>query len=120
MKIVRIVTHAPKLTPSIAAVPAQKIEASGIRPPSYGPAMWEKLHRRAGQYQGDDSAWMKTFSSEVPCGKCRKDWREMLARTPPDWDKYFAWTVDRHNEINAKLGKPIMSLEEARARWLQN
>lgn len=35
---------------------------------------------------------------------------------PPDFssaDDFFAWTWRLHNAVNAKLGKPILSLEEA-------
>jgi hypothetical protein len=35
----------------------------------------------------------------------------------PDTDQ-FRWSVDVHNMVNEKLGKPVMTLEEAYAHWM--
>ena len=45
---------------------------------------------------------------------------EALKELPPDLsgrEAYFRWGWEAHNRINAKLGKPEVSLEEARWRW---
>ncbi len=55
---------------------------------------------------------------KVPCGQCRKHWDKQVANTPPEWSNYFNWSVARHNEVNAMLGKPIMGEFEARTRWI--
>lgn len=86
--------------------------------PIDGSKEWAELHRRTLNWSGDDdSEWLKEFRLHLPCGECRRHWDGMVARTPPDWANYFAWTVDRHNEVNAKLGKPVMSIETARQTW---
>jgi hypothetical protein len=39
---------------------------------------------------------------------------------PPDYsshEAWFAWGVKAHNEVNQRLGKPIVSLEEAKHIW---
>lgn len=48
---------------------------------------------------------------------CHQDFVNIISKTKPDFssaDGFFAWGVDRHNDVNQKLGKPIMSLEEAK------
>ncbi len=52
------------------------------------------------------------------CEECRAHWKEMVAKSPPgdalnSRDKLFKWTVDRHNEVNLRLGKQPYSYGEA-------
>ena len=121
MKPKWVVIHAPHLAPKkserTTAAPARVSAHNQI---NYGPPLWQKLHQRALAHRGEDAAWLAKFETSVPCGNCRKNWKEMMQRTPPNWDDYFAWTVARHNEINVKLGKPTITPEVALARWLQN
>ena len=87
-----------------------------------GPELWSKLHRRAIAHEGvDDSAWLSDFAEQI-IGRCpcRKQWEQDILATPPDFTNYFAWTVAMHNRVNARLGKPILTVEEARARWTQD
>ncbi len=90
-----------------------------VRMPSWdGSKLWEEIHRRAVAKDGqDDSSWVEEIRRRVPCGECRRHWDGMMSRTPPDWANYFAWTVDRHNEVNARLGKPAVSIDAARQLW---
>jgi hypothetical protein len=117
MKPKWIVTHAPQLSPrrqeSIPPPPKSFV----LPPPSYGPPLWQALHERARSHYGDDAEWLAQFEKRIPCGSCRKHWQEMMGLTPQNPDDYFSWTVDRHNEINAKLGKPTLTLDQAAVRW---
>jgi hypothetical protein len=116
-----ITVHAPHLSPNglenhrPPPEPAPKAENKNV------PWLWAQLHLRSLSLEGfDDSAWISEFGKRIPCGVCRQHWARMLQETPPNYFDYFAWSVDRHNEINAKLGKPIFTFEQALARWLQN
>ncbi len=83
-----------------------------------GPAKWAEFHRRTLLMEGvDDSTWLIVFASKLPCGDCKQHWQAMVLRTPPDFSRYFAWGVDRHNEVNRRLGKPELTEAEARALW---
>ncbi|HVS73145.1 MAG TPA: ERV1/ALR-related protein [Phycisphaerae bacterium] len=97
--------------------------------------MWKELHTRALAYKGEvaaEQAWLREFALRVKCGTCRQHWNAMTAKTPPDLssaDAYFAWTVDRHNEVNALIDadiaagkrtdalKPLLAVEDARGLW---
>lgn len=86
--------------------------------PVYLPELWALLHRRALASNGEeDLKFLEDFRKLLPCGTCRQDWDRMLLRTPPDFSAYFAWTVDRHNEVNRMLNKAEMTLEAAKLRW---
>lgn len=105
--------------------PANGIDVESFRqagqipfPPFDGAALWAEIHRRALVTAGDDSAYLATIAPRLPCATCRPHWLEMLARTPPEFGAgYFPWTVARHNEVNARLGKPVISEDKARAIW---
>jgi hypothetical protein len=87
-------------------------------------AMWAELHRRAASTDPLDAdaerVWIDDFTKRVPCGECKQHWRMLLKEVPPDLssrDAYFAWGVTAHNAINVRLGKPQVSVDEARRLW---
>ncbi len=77
---------------------------------------WGILHRYALQHPRPDPAWLDAFALRLPCTGCREHWQATVQRTPPG-DAFFAWTVMVHNEVNARLGKPLLTIEAALARW---
>lgn len=100
----------PSLTPSISSDP--KI---------FGPIFWKELHRWA--LDGNlktTAAWLEAFAAAIPCEDCRIHWAELMAANPPDLssrETFFAWTVDRHNDVNRRLDLMPMSIGEAYQRW---
>jgi hypothetical protein len=101
---------------------------------SYFRALWRELHRRpfrltAASYRHpsfiaiSERDFLKSFDQRIVCAGCRRHWREALNAIPlPDLRsavRYFAWTVRAHNQINQHLGKPIVSLREARKIWIR-
>lgn len=73
-----------------------------------GPALWADLHAtaEAGQLT---SAWLEAFASRIPCGACRAHWQTLLNEIPPRYDDQWAWSVETHNAVNRRLGKPEWS-----------
>ena len=54
---------------------------------------------------------------------CKKFYAEWKAENEPDFtspDAFFAWGVDLHNAVNRKLGKPELTIDEARKIWRRN
>lgn len=76
---------------------------------------WDELHRQA----EPTPEWFSGWQARIPninCD-CRRHWRELVAAKPPDFssrEAFFAWTVEAHNAVNERLGKPLVTLEEAR------
>ena len=55
--------------------------------------------------------------------KCRKDYLTYKAENPPDFsseESLWLWGVALHNWVNRKLGKPEITIEEARNIWRRN
>lgn len=58
----------------------------------------------------------------VPCKECVQHYRRMLAQQPvrPHLTgnmPLFEWTVQMHNTVNKRLGKPVVSLQRALAMY---
>ena len=87
---------------------------------AHGRKLWDRLHRQAYNYRGNnDSAFIAQFGREIPrfmtgCS-CNEFWNRWISKNPPKYgiNEYFEWTVKCHNAVNIKLGKPVMSLEDA-------
>jgi len=84
--------------------------------------LWKELHERAYNFKGkEDLFFLKNFGNKIPrftsgC-KCKEFWIIYVRSHPPifgDNGEYFSWTVEVHNAVNTKLGKPIISLEDAK------
>lgn len=78
--------------------------------------LWSDLHTR----RDWTAEKMERFTSLVPCGDCREHWKALLKENPPpygDDEAVFVWSVDAHNRVSRKLGKDILPLPTARARW---
>lgn len=88
---------------------------------SRGRMLWSQLHKRAYNHNGtNDSEFIADFGKQIPrflagC-PCNEFWNKWIQDNPPRYgiDEYFEWTVRTHNAVNAKLGKPAMSFEDAR------
>lgn len=71
-----------------------------------GPPLWADLHATAAAGQLTPE-WLEEFAARIPCGICRAHWLEMLKTHPPRYDDQYAWSVEVHNIVNVRLGKPI-------------
>lgn len=83
-----------------------------------GPERWSVFHN-ATRKGIADGQWLRVFNRSLPCHSCKQDWAELTAKNPPPKEPsaQFAWGWDLHNRINTKLGKPIMSLEDAEKKY---
>ena len=92
-----------------------------------GRAWWVALHSLANRLEDDDegklpletqqqlSAFIVLLTRLYPCDLCRDHFREMVERTPPRLTTaldFQRWLSDRHNEVNKRLGKPLISFEQ--------
>ncbi len=52
----------------------------------------------------------------IPCGGCSLHAMMYFAQHPPDGSTgqaFYAWTVEFHNEVNKRIGKPVYTVDEA-------
>lgn len=97
-------------------------------PTIWGPSLWYYLHFSAANYPDypDDKTaremhdWLCSLPVTIPCDNCSKHYRGYIEQNKRDLmnicknkKKLFKFLVDIHNKVNARNGKPIMSLEDA-------
>lgn len=82
-----------------------------------GRAAWKALHEAAAAGSITEEWLTSDFLPMLPrfgCA-CLREWQEVLAKNPLRPSDQFVWSVDVHNAVNAKLGKAVVTVEEARA-----
>ncbi len=63
---------------------------------------------------------LSAVSRQISCGSCRADWMKYLRAHPlqaGSAEAMWQWQLDAHNYVNAKLKKPILTSEQAKAIW---
>jgi len=96
---------------------------------SWGPKTWDFLHTIALAYPAVASestkdamfSMLQALGVLIPCEKCRvhyKEWLTITVSTPKavalrGRDSVFGALVDLHNSVNARIGKPHVSMEAA-------
>jgi len=97
----------------------------GFPPEIWGPSMWFLMHLIAATYpphptaeeKANYAAFYKSLEAVLPCEGCRRGYESIIATEPTRMtpqtfrsrEALFKWTVDVHNRVNAKTGKPVQS-----------
>ena len=89
-----------------------------MRRANQGRFAWSKKHG----YLGCDPQWHELWVLLIPAFgcSCKQDFADYCKDNPPDFSSptaYWLWGVQLHNWVNRKLGKPELTVEEARAIW---
>jgi hypothetical protein len=84
----------------------------------YGPGIWWVIHQDS--KAGDKQAVIRHIMS-VPCEDCKSHAESYMRKypIPEEGQDLFKWSVDFHNAVNSRLGRPIFSLEEAEIKYSQ-
>lgn len=87
--------------------------------------LWRELHTRALTVTdlSGEKKWLENWAGKVPCGECREHWHELAAELPPDLsspDAYWRWTVEAHNRVNQRIGRPTLTVAQARELYSLN
>lgn len=99
--------------------------------PNYSSSVWDTIHAFAFSYSDRPSAEERRHARQFyeaiaylfPCQLCREHYSDMIRREgyrvdASNRDALSRWSVRIHNAVNARLGKPQWSYENARLRWL--
>lgn len=85
---------------------------------------WHEIHSKAAQVvRGERShrrfcEWMREVPDSLPCKICEGHARKYLKENPPEFaSDAFVWTWKFHNAVNLRKDKPLVSYEEAAARY---
>jgi hypothetical protein len=89
-----------------------------VPPTKWGPHFWMTLHIAclACQDYKALAEFVEGYMYIIPCMSCRQHFEQVLVENPvPETGDFFQWSVDVHNIVNNRLGKPEFSYEEALA-----
>lgn len=99
-------------------------------PDIWGKHLWFSIHFIAQDYpkiptQHEALIYKDFFENlwkVIPCYKCGVNYKRHLQELPLDEhlgsrEDLFAWTVELHNIVNRELGKPTMTLDEAKRKY---
>jgi len=102
----------------------------GIMPNHWGPYVWGAIHliclgapsALTPSQQHVYQAFFELLPGVFPCASCAKHLAENLQKVPiadslDSNSSLFAWSVRLHNVVNEQLGKPVVTLEQARRHW---
>jgi hypothetical protein len=94
-------------------------------PEKWGPHTWATIHSfalRSDTLETIDSflLFLTTLGTLIPCSVCRNDFADYLRSNRPISGSAFKWTIDFHNHVNRKIGKPIVNYEQALKLWTSN
>jgi hypothetical protein len=86
-----------------------------VPPSKWGPHFWMTLHIACLGCQDYKaiSEFIEGYMYIIPCLSCRQHFEQVLAENPVPETDFFKWSVDVHNIVNRRLGKPEFSYEDA-------
>jgi len=92
---------------------------------------WTFLHSMAATYPKEPTMVQKMhmmnllqyFGEFYPCKYCAKDFQKYMEENPPNVNNRYElsiWMCEAHNDVNEKLGKPLMDCTAIWRRWSKN
>ena len=96
-----------------SGVPVARITKEGSR-------YWAELHLYGLRHGGKPTQpWLDLWIHSLPFDgcPCKEHLAEFLRNNPPDWSDFFGWGVRLHNSVNDRIGRPTISVENARIVW---
>jgi len=105
----------------------------GIHSKVWGQYLWRTLHSMTYAYDPkmpDDlkEKFEKLFTvlkDFIPCPICREHYRQRFIKNPPSsnmrsTEQFVLWLNNLHNEVNAGLGKPLVSIRDANIIYVRD
>ena len=95
----------------------------------WGPTLWDIMISYALTYPYQPNAARRALAQQfytitvlqlILCSQCVGHYTTMIAEHPPDTrhrDALVRWVIARHNDVNVRLNKPVMSYEAVMTQW---
>ena len=84
----------------------------------WGGYWWGMLHRHT--FGEDTARWFAAFQQALPCDICKAHFRPVVVQMPlvaTNQEEWLAYTWMLHQAVSRSLGKPSITLEEAREMY---
>lgn len=105
----------------------------GVHSKVWGQYLWRLLHSITYSYNPNMSDELKAkyirffhvLKDFIPCPICRNHYTSRIAKNPPErnmktTNELVGWLNDLHNEVNAGLGKPLVSRKFADTYYVKD
>jgi hypothetical protein len=81
----------------------------------WGPRLWAEIHSTAAKSSpAQFRKYLGTLPSRIPCEDCRYHFRSYIFTNPLlDFEDPMIWSIDFHNAVNLRLGKKVLTYQEA-------
>ena len=96
-----------------------------ITPACWGPGAWSLFHSIAFTFPKEPTeaerdaaiSFFKSLRLLLPCSKCKREYGAFLENNPVEPHTLSShalarWTVNAHNHVNLKMGKPEMAMQD--------
>ena len=85
----------------------------------WGPPLWAALHTVAALAPASWPAIPAALRESIPCPDCDAHYNAWCDARPPPADPSAAslWLLELHNNVNARRGFPIWSMDQLNARY---
>ena len=96
------------------------VYASG--PMCWGPLQWMAMHQMARGFphnptpekQAAVKAYMVALVDLLPCSICAMHWGQIAPHVRTESrNAFLKWTIDVHNKVNKRTGKPVLTYPQA-------
>jgi hypothetical protein len=82
----------------------------------WGPSLWAFIHIVTVNKEYRALEVVRSIGPVMPCQLCRYEYDKSISELDGSSD-LFRWSVDFHNTVNVKLGKPKFTYEQALEKW---
>jgi len=82
----------------------------------WGSSLWAFIHIVTVNKEYRALEVVRSIGPVMPCQLCRYEYDKSISELDGSSD-LFRWSVDFHNTVNTKLGKPIVTYEQALEKW---
>jgi hypothetical protein len=105
---------------------------SKLHNPNYvGPGLWYSLHSlsafsKTPEMKSYAIQYIKNLQENFPCGECKIHFGDYIQKHPLEntingnEESLFMWMFNFHNTVNYRLGKQIVSYEDAKKIFYTN
>ena len=86
--------------------------------------LWDQIHTKAAsstthEKRTDFCSWIRKTSGSMGCCICKTHALQYIQNNPPENAlNLFVWSWEFHNDVNTRLGKPIMDYATAAIKYL--
>lgn len=104
------------------AIMATRTDVYASGPLCWGPLQWMSLHQMARGYPQKPSAekqaavraYVIALIDLLPCSICAVHWKAVAPTVNTESrNAFLRWTIDVHNKVNKRTGKPVLTYPEA-------